>query len=421
MFYYNHNNIMLRVAFETLGCRSNLFDTFSMKTKFKEKGYKVVNSEEEVADIYIVNTCTVTKSGDRSSRKAIYRLRRRNPKAIIVATGCYAQISPEELMNIEGVDIVVGNTHKDAILNIVEEYMERREKKVYVGNIFKVGEVELFNPVVYFENSRPFVKVQEGCNKFCTFCVIPFARGKVRSVDKDKVVDTVKRLAYSGFEEVVLSGTQLSQYGWDKGYTLYELLKELVKIENIKLIRLSSLHVKELDKDTLNLLKEEEKIAPHFHLSLQSASDRILNIMERGYTLSEYVKTAEELLKKPNTAIGTDIIVGFPTESEDDFEKTRRFLEEFPFAYIHIFPYSDRPFAKASKFKEKVKESVKRERVEILKTIDDLKRKHFKNMFLGKTLRATTLGNEKVLTENYLYLEGYNFGSKGKVVRVCVR
>ncbi len=410
----------MKVAFETLGCRSNFFDTVSIKTKFKKKGYETVNCEEE-ADIYIINTCSVTKSGDRSSRQSIYRIRRRNPRAVIVATGCYAQINPEELMKLQEVDIVVGNTHKDIILSIVEDYLERREKRAFVGNIFRENKVELFQPIIYFENARPFIKIQEGCNKFCTFCVIPFARGKVRSVAKEAIIESVKRIVDAGFEEIVLSGTQLSQYGWDKGYGLYDLLKELVKIEDLKLIRISSMHAGELDESALNFLIEEGKIAPHFHLSLQSASDRILELMERGYDLRKYVNVVEKLLKKPNTAVGTDIIVGFPSESACDFEKTRKFVEEFPFAYLHIFSYSDRPFTKASKFNNKVSEEVKKERINILKNIDNLKREEFKKKFLGKVLRATIIGCGKVLTENYLYLEGYDYDNRGKVVRICVR
>jgi len=410
----------MRVAIETLGCRSNYFDSHVIKTALEEKGYSIVSPEEE-ADIYIVNTCTVTRGGDRSSRQAIYRFRRKNPNSIIIATGCYAQVNPEELAEIKDVDIVIGNSHKDRIGDIIESFLVNREGRVFHENIFRKKEVNVFKPVVFFENARPFVKVQEGCNRFCTFCVVPYARGKVRSVDIKEVIDILKYIADRGFEEVVLSGTQLSQYGWDKGYSLYDLLAEAVKIEGIKLIRISSLHVREIDEKTIDLLINEEKIAPHFHFPLQSASDKILRLMERGYTLKEYERCVEKIVReKPNTAVGTDIIVGFPSEGEREFKETVEFVKSFPFAYLHVFPYSERPFTKATRLKEKVEEKVKKERVEVLKEIDEDKRKSFRDINRGKKLRATVIDNEKLLTENYIDINLRCDAPKGKVIEVCV-
>ena len=410
----------MKVAFETLGCRMNQFDTDLMKTKFAQKGYEIVEFED-IADIYIINTCTVTVGGDRSSRQAIYQAKRRNPNAVVVATGCYAQVNPQELAKLKEVDIVVGNTHKGEILKIVEEYLERKNKKVVVGEIFREKEVKNFDTVVYFEGVRPFIKVQEGCNKFCTFCVIPFARGKVRSVDKEKVVEQVKILSQKGFKEIVLTGTQLSQYGWDKGYTLYELLKELVKIEGIEIIRLSSMHVKEIDKNLLDFMVSEEKIAPHFHLSLQSGSNRILKLMERGYTKEEFQEIVNYIVeKRPLTSIGTDVIVGFPTESDEDFKETYEFLKNLPIAYMHIFPYSDRPFTKASRIKPKVPERIKKERVKILKELDNLKRKEFYENNKGKELRAVIIEENRLLTENYIDLKRKGYTEVGRVVRVII-
>ncbi len=410
----------MKVAIETLGCRSNYFDSYAIKTLLEEKGYKVV-SPEEGADIYIVNTCTVTKGGDRSSRQAIYRFKRKNPNSIVIATGCYAQVSPQELAEIKDVDIVVGNSHKERIGEIIEEFLINRKGKIFHENIFKAREVHLFKPVVFFENARPFVKIQEGCNRFCTFCVVPYARGKVRSVPIKEVIDILKYIADKGFEEVVLSGTQLSQYGWDKGFSLYELLKEAVKIEGIKLIRLSSLHVKEVDDKTLDFLINEDKIAPHFHFPLQSASDRILKLMDRGYTLKEYEEKVGRIIKeKPYTAVGTDIIVGFPSEGEREFKETFDFVQYFPFAYIHVFPYSERPFTKARRLDGKVEEKVKRERVEIIKKIDEEKRKSFREINRGRELRATVLSEGRLLTENYIDIKVKCNAQKGKVIKVCV-
>ena len=410
----------MRVAFKTVGCRMNQFDTDLMRTKFLRSGHTVVEFEDE-ADVYIVNTCTVTSGGDRSSRQAIYQAKRRNPRAVVVATGCYAQVSPKELLSLKEVDVVVGNTHKSEILKIVEDFMERREKRSYVGEIFREREVKNFDTLVYFEGSRPFVKVQEGCNRFCTFCVIPFARGKVRSVPKERVVEQVRLLGELGFKEVVLTGTQLSQYGLDAGTSLYELLKELVKVKGIELIRLSSLHVGELGGDLLDFITSEERIAPHLHLSLQSGSDRILRLMERGYTRADYERVVGFVLsRRPLTAIGTDIIVGFPTETDEDFRETERFVSDTPFAYLHVFPYSDRPHTKASRMKGKIPERVKRERVSVLKEIDERKREEFLRRNKGVRLRAVVVEENRLLTENYIDLRREGFTEVGELVWIEV-
>ncbi|MEN3028279.1 MAG: tRNA (N(6)-L-threonylcarbamoyladenosine(37)-C(2))-methylthiotransferase MtaB [Aquificaceae bacterium] len=360
----------MKVKLLTLGCRSNYFDTELMASLLRKRGCFRVSSEGP-ADVYVVNTCTVTSEADRSSRQAIYRARRENPNAVVVATGCYAQVSPEALAGLREVDLIVGNSEKHRIGEILEEFLERRGEKVHVKNIFRQSTLESFDLFTYFEKARPFLKVQEGCNKFCTFCVIPFARGKVRSVPPQKVLQEVRLLAERGFQEVVLSGTQLTQYGWDRATSLHELLKELVKVKGVELIRLSSLHPSEITPELLNLMTSEEKIAPHFHLSLQSGSDRILELMERGYRVENYTKLVEEIVRRrPITAIGTDIIVGFPSEKEEDFLETYRLLQELPIAYMHLFPYSDRPFTKASKMKEKLPDTLKEERVALLKELD---------------------------------------------------
>ncbi len=398
----------------------NQFDTYLMAEEFLKKGYAKVSFEDR-ADVYVINTCSVTAGGDRASRQAIYRARRRNPEAVVVATGCYAQVNPRELSKLKEVDLVVGNTHKREVLKIVEEFLEQRRKRSVVGEIFREKELKGFDLVLYFENSRPFLKVQEGCNKFCTFCVIPYARGKVRSVPVEKVLEQVRRLAELGFKEVVLSGTQLSQYGWDWGGSLYELLRELLKVKGIELFRLSSMHIKELDENILNLIVSEERIAPHFHLSLQSGSDRILSLMERGYTKSEYERVVEFIIsKRPLSAVGTDIIVGFPTEGEGEFEESYRFVKELPFAYLHVFPYSERAFTKAVKMEGKVGEGTKKERVKLMRELDALKREEFLRKNRGRELRAIVVERNRLLTENYIDLRKEGFSEVGDLVRVVV-
>jgi 2-methylthioadenine synthetase len=401
-----------------LGCRSNYFDGELLAQKLTEKGYTRV---QEQADIYIINTCTVTSEADRSSRQFIYRAKRENPKAIVVATGCYAQTNPQALARLKEVDLVVGNSHKDRLVEILEDYLQGRGERVFVDSIFKDSQVKNFDLVVFFERVRPFLKVQEGCNNFCTFCVIPYARGKLRSVPMEKVLEQVKGLAERGFKEIVLTGTQLTQYGWDLNTNLYQLLLELLRIKDIEIFRLSSLYPSEIDQKLLDLITQEERIAPHFHLSLQSGSDRILRLMERDYTVEDYTKLVETIVqRRPISAIGTDIIVGFPTETEEDFEETYKLVQNLPFAYLHVFSYSDRPHTKASKMFPKVEERIKKERVRLLKALDQKKREDFKASMKGKTLRAIILEEGRALTENYIHIEDENFKDVGAIVSVVL-
>ncbi len=385
-----------------LGCRMNQFDGDFIVSKLLKAGYQ----KSELPDIYIINTCTVTLKADRSSRQAIYQAKRQNKNTIVIATGCYAQTNKEALESLEEVDIVLGNANKEDILKAVEEFLQNRQKISIVDNIFRKNDIT-FDSEIIFENNRPFLKIQEGCNSFCSFCVIPYARGKVRSLDKDIILKTIKDLYEKGYKEVVLTGTQLSQYGEDKDISLFELLKEIVKIPIF--IRLSSMNINEIkkDKNLLDIIIKEQNIMPHFHLSLQSASDRILRLMEREYTLKEYEEIAYYILKhRPISAIGTDIIMGFPTETDEDFNFSYSFIKSFPFAYLHIFSYSDRPFIKASKLHPKIKESVKKERSNILQTLNEEKKQAFRESMKGKTLRAITISQDKALTENYIYIDG---------------
>jgi MiaB-like tRNA modifying enzyme len=410
--------IPMKFSVINLGCRSNYFDGELLAQKLTEKGYTRV---QEQADIYIINTCTVTSEADRSSRQFIYRAKRENPKAIVVATGCYAQTNPQALARLKEVDLVVGNSHKDRLVEILEDYLQGRGERVFVDNIFKDNQVKNFDLVVFFERVRPFLKVQEGCNNFCTFCVIPYARGKLRSVPMEKVLEQVKSLAERGFKEIVLTGTQLTQYGWDLNTNLYQLLLELLRIKDIEIFRLSSLYPSEIDQKLLDLITQEERIAPHFHLSLQSGSNRILRLMERDYTVEDYIKLVETIVqRRPISAIGTDIIVGFPTETEEDFEETYKLVQNLPFAYLHVFSYSDRPHTKASKMFPKVEERIKKERVRLLKALDQKKREEFKASMKGKTLRAIILEEGRALTENYIHIEDEDFKDVGAIVSVVL-
>ncbi len=398
-----------KVAFATLGCRMNQFETSALEEKFSNYGYEITDFKD-IADIYIVNTCSVTNDADRTSRKTLRQAKRRNPDAIVVATGCYAQVSPEEIAKMEEVDLVIGNSHKTAVFEIVENFInERRKDKVFIDNIFRKNQFETFQISTFYEGARPILKVQEGCNSFCTFCIIPFARGKVRSARIEDIVNQVNVLVNRGFKEVVFTGTQLSQFGWDTGESLYSLLKEVIKIKDLYRVRLSSMGINELDDKLIDLITSEEKIAPHFHLSMQSADDRVLKDMKRNYTVKEYIEKVEKILsKRPETAIGTDIIAGFPTEDDRAFENTVKTVEEIPFAYMHVFTYSPREGTKAFSFKDTVPPQEKKRRTNILRKISEEKNIFFRKRFLKKTLEVLIIseknGKKTGITGNYIHI-----------------
>ena len=400
-----------KVAFTTLGCRMNQFETSAMEEQFAQKGYSLT-SFDDIADIYVVNTCTVTNDADRTSRKLLRQAKRRNPNAVVVATGCYAQVSPEKLAEIEEIDLVIGNSHKTAVYEIVENFInERRQDKVFIDNIFRKNEFETFQISTFYEGARPILKVQEGCNSFCSFCIIPFARGKVRSANPEDIVNQIKLLVDKGYKEIVLTGTQLSQYGYDhKKANLYQLLKQIIKIEGLYRVRLSSMGVSEIDENLLDLITSEEKIAAHFHLSLQSASDKVLKDMKRTYTLSQYIRIVNEIVKRrPDTAVGTDIITGFPTETKQDFEESVKVIKDLPFAYIHVFTYSQREGTSAQKFGDKVYPQEKKERTKIMMQISQEKNKAFRKRYVDKELEVLTIseknGKKVGLTSNYIHVK----------------
>ncbi|MCX7738403.1 MAG: tRNA (N(6)-L-threonylcarbamoyladenosine(37)-C(2))-methylthiotransferase MtaB [Hydrogenothermaceae bacterium] len=419
----------VKVAFTTLGCRMNQFETSALEEKFSERGYTITNFED-TADIYVVNTCTVTKDADRTSRKILRQAKRKNPNAVVVATGCYAQISPEDLSRMEEVDIVAGNSHKTDLLEIVESYInERNEDKVFIDNIFREKDFKTFSISTFFEGTRPILKVQEGCNSFCSFCIIPFARGRVRSGKVREILEQVRILVDRGYREIVLTGTQLSQYGFDhREANLLTLLKEITKIENLYLVRLSSMGIDELDNEMIDFLTDNQKIAPHFHLSLQSADDRVLSDMRRNYTVSDYIRKVERMLKRrPETAIGTDIITGFPTEDREAFKNTVKNVKDIPFAYIHVFTYSPRENTQAFKLKDTVPPQEKKKRTKIMIDVSKEKSFRFRERFLNSKLKFLIIGQKDGksigLSPNYIHASlpvelEYNSIVEGKLVRI---
>lgn len=399
----------IKVAFASLGCRMNQFEISGIKQQFYDNNF-IITDFDSSADVYIINTCSVTNDADRTSRKVIRQAKRKNPKAVVVATGCYAQISPDELSKMEEVDIVVGNSQKTDIYDIVQQYInERQDQKVFIENIFTDNEFKTFKISTFFEGSRPILKIQEGCNSFCSFCIIPYARGKVRSGNVNDIVNQIKVLVENGYKEIVLTGTQLSQYGRDhKQANLIDLLNKITDIDGLYLVRLSSMGINEIDDYALDFLTDNPKIAPHFHLSIQSADDRVLKDMRRDYTVKEYMYKVNRILsRRPQAAIGTDVITGFPTEDKQAFLNTVANIRDIPFAYIHVFTYSPRKGTHAYKLKNVVKPEEKKERTRILMEISKEKNEQFRKKFLKTPLDFLLIsekdGYKIGLSPNYIH------------------
>ncbi|SET41619.1 threonylcarbamoyladenosine tRNA methylthiotransferase MtaB [Natronincola peptidivorans] len=406
---------MKTVAFHTLGCKVNQYETQAMGELFENKGYTLVD-DTEVADVYVINTCTVTNIGDKKSRQFIRRVKRNNPDAIIAVVGCYAQTAPEEVLEIEGVNIVIGTNDRNRIVQLVED-SKINEKVNLVDDIMKVKEFEEMTIKDVKEQTRAFLKIQEGCNQYCAYCIIPYARGPIRSRKKADIVKEVKSLVSSGFKEVVLTGIHVASYGKDLDGedTLIEVLKEVNAIEGLERIRLSSLEPTLFTEDFLQELSKLHKLCEHFHLSLQSGCDKILKKMNRKYTTGEYRKIVQRIRRVyPKIALTTDIIVGFPGETPSDFEATYDFVKEIGFSSIHVFKYSPRKGTPAATFKEQVDGKTKHTRSEKLISLGEELRKEYYLQFVGDT--------KTVLFETETKdLKGYMEGNTDNYLKVVVK
>ena len=376
---------MKKVAFCTLGCKVNQYETEAMTSLFKNRGYEIA-SFQDICDIYVINTCTVTGEGERKSRQMIRRAHGANPKSIIVVTGCMSQVSPEKVAQIEGVSIVMGTSERARIVEIVEEYIEKN-KKPQIEDIMKKRDYEEMHISSYEDKTRAFVKIEDGCTEFCSYCIIPFARGPVRSRNPESIKKEVETLAENGYREIVLTGIHIGSYGKDlKDKTLIDAIKAANEVEKIKRIRLGSVEPRVLTEAFINEIKNMPKVCDHFHISLQSGCDRTLKAMNRKYTTKEYELCVENLRKAyKNPAITTDIIAGFPGESEDDFMASCDFMEKIRFSEAHIFPYSARSGTKAAGFPNQLEKKVKNERAG--KMIEISKRLHneYLSEFIGQT------------------------------------
>ena len=380
-----------KAALHNLGCKVNAYETEAMQELLEQAGYEIVPFQEK-ADVYIINTCTVTNMADRKSRQMLHRARKMNPEAVVAACGCYVQEKPDEAADC--VDIVIGNNRKKEIVRILEEYENSRggEKKrpgeplkdlVDIGHTKEYEELSLSRTA---EHTRAYIKVQDGCNQFCSYCIIPYARGRVRSRSKDHVLEEVQALAGAGYQEVVLTGIHLSSYGIDNGEDLLSLILAVHEVEGIRRIRLGSLEPRIITEEFVRTISGLPKMCPHFHLSLQSGCTETLKRMNRRYTAEEYFEKCELLRKYfHEPALTTDVIVGFPGETQEEFEASRAFVDKVDFYETHVFKYSRREGTKAAVMPDQVPEPVKAERSVILLELSKKKQKAYEERLLGTT------------------------------------
>lgn len=379
---------MPSVAFYTLGCKVNFYDTEAIWQLFKKEGYEQVDFETSTADVYLINTCTVTNTGDKKSRQIIRRAIRRNPDAVIAVTGCYAQTSPAEIMDIPGVDLVIGTQDRDKLMDYIRQIQRDRKPVNAVRNIMKTREFEELDVPNFADRTRAFLKIQEGCNNFCTFCIIPWSRGLSRSRDPQSVVKQARQLVAAGYKEIVLTGIHTGGYGDDlDNYRLSDLLRDLDKIEGLKRIRISSIEASQIDEAMIEVLNRSDKMCRHLHIPLQAGDDSVLKRMRRKYTTEEYADKIR-LIKRamPGVAITTDVIVGFPGETDEMFENGYRFMEELGFSEMHVFPYSKRTGTPAARMTDQVDEEVKHERVHRLIDLSERMQLQYAEQFVGQVL-----------------------------------
>lgn len=376
---------MKRAAFYTLGCKVNQYETEAIAELFTDAGYEICDFSEK-ANVYIINTCSVTHIGDRKSRQIIRRAKKTNPNAVIAVTGCYAQTAPDEILNIEGVNLVIGTKDRKNIVNLVES-LDLNSNMNCVSNIMDNHEFEELHIRNYSDRTRAFIKIQEGCNQFCSYCIIPYARGPVRSRPEDEVLSEIKRLVKNGFKEIILTGIHVASYGIDLGDTsLEELLIKIDKIEGLRRIRLSSIEPMTLDREFVDKIKSVKKLCPHFHISLQSGCDETLRRMNRKYTTAQFKEIVDGLRESfPNVAITTDIMVGFPGETNTEFQQTLDFVNEIQFSDAHVFVYSPRRGTPAAR-KEQIDDKTKEERSKIIIDATQKSRDEFLRRHIGKTV-----------------------------------
>lgn len=405
---------MKTVAFGTLGCKVNFYDTEAMGHQFTQAGYAIVDFESATADVYVINTCTVTNTGDKKSRQLIRRAIRRNPDAVIVVTGCYAQTSPEEIMAMRGVDLVIGTQGRDNIVPLVEQVQSTRQPYNAVRNIRKTRQFEELDVPQFGDRTRAFLKIQEGCNNFCTFCIIPWSRGKLRSREPANVIRQAQMLVDAGYAEIVLTGIHTAGYGEDlDAYSFAQLLRDLHRdVRGLQRLRISSIESSQLTADVLDVLMSTPTFCRHLHVPLQAGDDTVLQRMRRLYTTDAYATTIEHIRKRwPQVAITTDVITGFPGETEEMFQKGMQFMKEMAFAEMHVFPYSMRTGTVAARMDGHLSTETKHERVLQLIDLSETLQQQYAQQFVGTTLDCLVEREAKDrqgwvsgYTDNYLHV-----------------
>lgn len=402
-----------KAALHNLGCKVNAYETEAMQQMLEKAGYEIVPFAPG-ADVYVINTCTVTNIADRKSRQMLHKAKKMNPHAIVVAAGCYVQAAKEDLEVDDAIDIVIGNNRKKELVEILREY-EQSQKEEFVMDVNHTGEYEELSISRTAEHTRAYIKVQDGCNQFCSYCIIPYARGRVRSREQEDVLTEVKELAANGYQEVVLTGIHLSSYGIDRGTTLMNLILAVHEIHGIRRIRLGSLEPRIITEEFASTLSSLPKICPHFHLSLQSGCDATLKRMNRKYTAEEYFEKCRILRKYfERPALTTDVIVGFPGETEEEFEITREFLTKIQFYETHIFKYSRRKGTRAAEMENQVSDEKKTERSNILLELNRENKVLYENERTGRT--------DEVLFEELVMLDGeaYYTGHTKEYIRMAI-
>jgi threonylcarbamoyladenosine tRNA methylthiotransferase MtaB len=397
----------------TLGCKVNQFETESMEGLFKQAGYAIVPFEQK-ADVYVINTCSVTSLGDRKSRQMIRRAVRENPEAIVAVCGCYAQVAPEAIRAIPGVRVVLGTNERKHIVDYVEKAREEQQagKQEIVDGIEDIMHVTRFEDIPLYDSpqrTRAFLKIEDGCENFCSYCIIPYARGPVKSRQLASVRSEAEKLVHAGFREIVLTGIHLGAYGRDLGgkVTLADACREVLSVPGLRRLRLGSLESLELSPELFALIRSDERFCPHLHLPLQAGADETLRAMNRHYDTAEFARLIETVEREvPGIAISTDIIVGFPGETEELFQQSLDFAAKMNFMRMHVFPYSARTGTPAAARKDQVKDEVKKERVHRMQALARRKAREYDESFLGRTLRVlfetTQDGVTDGLTDNYI-------------------
>ena len=415
---------MKSISFVTLGCKVNQYDTAVLINKLPKSKYTSVTFPEK-ADIYVIDTCTVTHKADAEARHYINRAKRINPNGVVVVTGCYAQVSAEEISNLKGVDYVVGNSDKfSSLMKILRQGSLQKEPKVFINDIFKEKKRKFESPEIDFfpGRTRAFLKVQDGCNYACTFCIIPYARGRSRSLGIDDVIKRIRVLRQSGYKEAVLTGIHLASYGRDIGSNLIKLLSRIDDEKILSRIRLSSLDPADINQEFINFVSNSQTICPSFHISLQSGDEQVLKNMRRRYKPKQFLDITDQIREAmPDSSIGTDIMVGFPGETEVEFNNSYNLLDESELTYFHVFSYSKRKGTKAAIMDNQIDPGVIKQRSKIIRDLGMKKKIEFNKSFVGKELEVLVENNSKGTSRNYISVKLHKDDySKGELIDVVI-